>query len=69
MISKAKNDNPGHSNSGLDSGKFGSKPNKEETENQSQNDFNDSNQLQSNAVHAEPMAFPMIPLPTQDFRL
>ena len=75
MISKAKTEKNGHDeNSRSDSGTFGSKPNKDDAVDHNENNFNGSNQHQSYAVHAQPAPMkltemPMIPLPTQDFRI
>ena len=77
MFSQAKTENNGQNeNSRSDSGTFGSKPNKEDAVDQNQNDFNGSNQHQRYAVHAQPApmehpvtGMPMLPLPTQDFRI
>ena len=69
MISQAKTENNGQNeNSRSDSGR------KENAVDHNENNFNGSNQRQSYAVHAQPAPMkltemPMIPLPTQDFRI
>ena len=66
---KAKTENNGQNeNSWSDSGR------KENAVDHNENNFNGSNQRQSYAVHAQPAPMkltemPMIPLPTQDFRI
>ena len=77
IVLKEKAEKSGQSGKpGSESGKFGSKPNKEDAVDQNQNDFKGSNQHQSFAVHAKPTpmehpvtGMPMLPLPTQDFRI
>ena len=64
IISQAKTENNGQNeNSRSDSG------NKEDVVDHSQKDFNGSNQPQSYAVHVRSDEMPMLPLPTQDFRI
>ena len=64
IISQAKTVNNGQNeNSRSDSG------NKEDVVDHSKNDFNGSNQPQSYAVHVQSDEMPMLPLPTQDFRI
>ena len=64
---KAKTEKNGHDERS-DSGR------KENAVDHNENNFNGSNQRQSYAVHAQPAPMkltemPMIPLPTQDFRI